>query len=96
MVEDAEQPLGLEALVITDALADQFDPPLRPVSGQADAGSRATTTELAARLNVSPPAASQHTATLRAAGLISTTRQGQRVIHTVTSLGTDLLNANHG
>ncbi|MFC5762139.1 ArsR/SmtB family transcription factor [Actinacidiphila bryophytorum] len=45
---------------------------------------------------MSPPAASQHTATLRAAGLISTTRQGQRVIHTVTSLGTDLLNANHG
>jgi DNA-binding transcriptional ArsR family regulator len=58
-------------------------------------GAGATTTELAARLNVSPPAASQHTATLRAAGLISTTRQGQRVIHTVTSLGTDLLNANH-
>ncbi|TWF73365.1 ArsR/SmtB family transcription factor [Kitasatospora viridis] len=57
-------------------------------------GDGRTTTELAARLQISAPAASQHTATLRAAGLITTTRHGQRVLHTVTALGTGLLEAN--
>ncbi|MGC0315987.1 ArsR/SmtB family transcription factor [Kitasatospora acidiphila] len=57
-------------------------------------GTGRTTTELAALLEVSAPAASQHTATLRAAGLITSTRHGQRVVHTLTPLGTNLLNAN--
>jgi DNA-binding transcriptional ArsR family regulator len=57
-------------------------------------GTGRTTTDLAAHLEVSASAASQHTATLRAAGLITSTRHGQRVVHTLTPLGTDLLNAN--
>ncbi|MBB4929010.1 ArsR/SmtB family transcription factor [Kitasatospora kifunensis] len=57
-------------------------------------GAGRTTTELAALLRVSTPAASQHTATLRAAGLIASTRHGQRVVHALTPVGTALLDAN--
>ncbi|WP_280683321.1 helix-turn-helix domain-containing protein [Kitasatospora sp. MAA19] len=57
-------------------------------------GAGCTTTELAVRLGVSAPAASQHTATLRAAGMITSIRDGQCVVHTLTPLGTGLLTAN--
>ncbi|MFG2822304.1 ArsR/SmtB family transcription factor [Kitasatospora sp. NPDC048365] len=50
-----------------------------------------STTELARRLNVSPAAASQHTAVLRGAELISTRRRGGAVLHSLTPLGADLL-----
>ncbi|AZS72387.1 hypothetical protein DDE74_16705 [Streptomyces lydicus] len=46
---------------------------------------------LAEKLGVSPAAVSQHTATLRNAGLISTRRSGSQVVHTVTALGRRLL-----
>jgi DNA-binding transcriptional ArsR family regulator len=54
-------------------------------------GSGCTTTELARRIGVSPAAASQHTAVLRRAGLITTHRHGSAVLHALTPLGTDLL-----
>ncbi|MFG2494793.1 ArsR/SmtB family transcription factor [Streptomyces caniferus] len=47
--------------------------------------------DLAEKLGVSPAAVSQHTATLRNAGLISTRRSGSQVVHTVTALGRHLL-----
>ncbi|WP_425541302.1 ArsR/SmtB family transcription factor [Streptomyces rimosus] len=47
--------------------------------------------ELAEKLGVTPGAISQHTATLRNAGLISTRRSGGRVVHTITALGRHLL-----
>ncbi|USQ85673.1 helix-turn-helix domain-containing protein [Streptomyces phaeoluteigriseus] len=50
-----------------------------------------STTELAARLGVSPPAASQHTKALRDARLITTSRRGSSVLHTATTLGRELL-----
>ncbi|MEV4611998.1 winged helix-turn-helix domain-containing protein [Kitasatospora sp. NPDC049258] len=50
-----------------------------------------STTELARRLAVSPASASQHTAVLRDANLITTRRRGGAVLHTLTPLGTDLL-----
>jgi DNA-binding transcriptional ArsR family regulator len=53
-----------------------------------------TTMDLAAALGIAPPSASAHTNTLRAAGLISTTRQGKSVRHALTPLGHDLLGAN--
>jgi DNA-binding transcriptional ArsR family regulator len=53
-----------------------------------------TTTALAATLGIAPPSASAHTNILRAAGLITTTRQGTRVQHAITPLGHDLLTAN--
>ncbi|MFI6843179.1 winged helix-turn-helix domain-containing protein [Kitasatospora sp. NBC_00085] len=51
-----------------------------------------TTTELAHRLNVSAASASQHATVLRNANLITTQRRGGAVLHTLTPLGTDLLN----
>ncbi|MFI1582617.1 ArsR/SmtB family transcription factor [Embleya sp. NPDC020630] len=50
-----------------------------------------TTTELARRLNVSPASASQHATVLRNARLITTTRRGGAVLHSLTSLGLELL-----
>jgi DNA-binding transcriptional ArsR family regulator len=40
-----------------------------------------TTTELAERLRVSAPAVSRHLAVLQAAGLITSERQGQKVLY---------------
>ncbi|MFJ9441086.1 ArsR/SmtB family transcription factor [Kitasatospora sp. NPDC101235] len=54
-----------------------------------------TNTELAERLGVSSAAVSQHTAVLRAAGLISTRRNRSHAVHTVTRLGHQLLRG-HG
>lgn len=49
------------------------------------------TTELARRLNVSIAAASEHATVLRNANLITTSRRGKSVVHTVTPLGAELL-----
>lgn len=50
-----------------------------------------STTELAQRLNVSIAMASEHATVLRNANLITTSRRGKSVVHTVTPLGTQLL-----
>ena len=50
-----------------------------------------TTTELARRLGVSAATVSAHTAALRGAGLISTSRAGKAVLHRRTTLGSLLL-----
>lgn len=52
---------------------------------------RRTTSELARDLDISLPSASEHARTLRAAGLITTEREGKAVLHSVTGLGVDLL-----
>jgi DNA-binding transcriptional ArsR family regulator len=52
-----------------------------------------TTTELADRAGISAAAASQHASVLRDAGLIVTRRQGGAVLHVLTPLGTELLEA---
>ncbi|MEF3113795.1 winged helix-turn-helix domain-containing protein [Streptomyces chrestomyceticus] len=49
--------------------------------------------ELTEKLKVTPAAISQHTSTLRKAGLIHTRRSGGRVVHTLTALGRCLLHA---
>jgi DNA-binding transcriptional ArsR family regulator len=59
------------------------------VLGSVAAG--CTTTELAARVGISAGAASQHATVLRAAGLITTRREGSAVRHTLTALGAALL-----
>jgi DNA-binding transcriptional ArsR family regulator len=51
-----------------------------------------TTSEVAQLCKVSLPAASQQTAVLRGAGLITTRRTGTAVLHELTALGEDLLN----
>ncbi|MFK0218717.1 DUF5937 family protein [Streptomyces vinaceus] len=50
-----------------------------------------TTSELARDLDISLPSVSEHTRTLRAAGLITTARDGKAVLHSATGLGVDLL-----
>lgn len=50
-----------------------------------------TTTTLARQVEISPSSASGHTATLRAAGLITSERHGQAVVHQISELGSALL-----
>jgi DNA-binding transcriptional ArsR family regulator len=50
-----------------------------------------TTSELGRRLGISPAAASQHTAILREAGLITSLRNVNMVVHSLTSLGAALI-----
>lgn len=52
---------------------------------------KCTTGELAGRLGVSPAGASQHTGVLRQAGLITTERSRNTVVHALTPLGHALL-----
>jgi DNA-binding transcriptional ArsR family regulator len=53
-----------------------------------------TTTELAMAARISPSSASEHATVLRAAGLVSSARHRQTVLHTLTSTGDSLLAAN--
>jgi len=53
-----------------------------------------TTTELARRAGVSASSASEHAAVLRGAGLVTSTPEGNRVRHSLTALGTALLDSN--
>jgi DNA-binding transcriptional ArsR family regulator len=53
-----------------------------------------TTGELARRVGVTAGSISQHTGILREAGLIRTTRTGLSVVHTLTPLGSSLLQAS--
>ncbi|ARF59528.1 transcriptional regulator [Streptomyces gilvosporeus] len=55
-----------------------------------------TTTQLARCLGVSNATASAHTAALRAAGLITTTRTGRSVLHEHTALGSLLVRRGEG
>lgn len=50
-----------------------------------------TTGELARRIGVSPATASHHATVLRAAGLISSHRDGVKIVHRLTAKGTTLL-----
>jgi DNA-binding transcriptional ArsR family regulator len=53
-----------------------------------------TTTELARALDIAPATASEHATVLRKSGLISTRRHRNTVLHTLTPLGTALIDAN--
>ena len=59
-------------------------------------GDGSTTSELARRVGVSAASVSQHTAVLREARLIHTSRVGKAVLHTITPLGVALLNESPG
>ena len=50
-----------------------------------------TTGELARRIGVSPATVSHHTSVLRAAGLISSHRNGVKILHRLTPRGSALL-----
>jgi DNA-binding transcriptional ArsR family regulator len=80
----ADRPGGLEALM---------GPTRAAVLVAVGECAGATTTQLAKRLSTSLPSISRHTAALRAAGLITTHRDGAAVLHAMTPLGTSLLEA---
>ena len=75
------------------------DAPLAALLGRTRAaaleviGDGCTTTELAKRLGVSTANASQHAKALRGAGLVTSLRDRNRMLHSVTRLGADLLGA---
>ncbi|MCX4869657.1 MULTISPECIES: ArsR/SmtB family transcription factor [Streptomyces] len=54
-----------------------------------------TTGQLAVRISASLPTASEQATVLRQAGLIATTRHGSGVLHTLTPLGSALLEGNY-
>ena len=59
-------------------------------------GTGATTSEIAHRLAISPASASEHATVLRNAGLITSGRERNTVIHALTPLGQTLLNGCGG
>ncbi len=77
--------------------ADPVDDSLRALLGPTRAGilalaaGRRSTSELADELEISAASASTHTRTLRAAGLLTTTRDGKTAVHSLTPLGQRLL-----
>jgi DNA-binding transcriptional ArsR family regulator len=50
-----------------------------------------STTEVAKRLRISPPSASEHATVLREATLVTTQRHGNMSLHSITPLGVALL-----
>ena len=74
-----------------DALADVLGPSRARILRLLD--HPRTTTELAAQAHLSLPTTSSHSAALRRAGLITTTRDGRSVQHTRTDLGRILAEA---
>ncbi|MGW0482644.1 ArsR/SmtB family transcription factor [Nonomuraea sp. NPDC003214] len=83
---------------VTDRSTDPGDV-LGPLLGRTRAAvlatlrDPATTTSVAERVGISLGSASQHTTVLRNAGLISTTRTGGAVLHTLSPLGQTLLHS---
>jgi DNA-binding transcriptional ArsR family regulator len=55
-------------------------------------GDGCSTTDLARRVGISPAAASQHATVLRNAGLITSHRDANMMLHTLTQLGISVLN----
>ena len=66
--------LGATRALVIAALADRGD----------------TTTGLARRLEISAASASEHASVLRAANLVTSVRDGNRVVHHLTTLGRPL------
>ncbi len=81
-----------------DAMPDESRQALRALLGNTRAsalaavGDGCTTSGLARRIGVSAAAASQHATVLRNAGLITSHRDRNMVVHSITPLGTAVLN----
>ena len=79
-----------------DALAALLGPTRATVLHLIAEAGPITTTELARRAAISPAAASQQATTLRGAGLTTSQRHANTVLHTITALGTALRNGDPG
>ena len=90
-------PVSVASHVLQDVGAEQGDP-LADLLGltracvlQACVGAPQTTTSLARVVGISNSSASEHAAVLRAAGLITSKRTANRVVHRATPIGTALM-----
>lgn len=77
-----------------DPLAGLLGRTRSAVLAEAARSGPATTSDIARRLAISVPSASEHLAVLRAAGLITSRRRGGAVLHRATGLGGQLLLAH--
>lgn len=59
-------------------------------------GRTLTTSELARRISISRASASEHASVLRSAGLVTSSREGPRVYHSLTSMGIQLATGRGG
>jgi len=91
-------PVPIHPLHHVPAVTPHADsPPLNGLPGPTRAAilragaTGSTTTEAARRAGVTPTTASHHTAVLRDAGLITSHRHANTVLHTLTPLGAALL-----
>jgi DNA-binding transcriptional ArsR family regulator len=101
MIDEPWQP----ALIYTPrGVGSLWAPPAEPDPGALDAligrrraailralGAPATTQDLAARLGASPAGVSEHLGVLRRAGLVSSQRDGRRVLYARTAAGEQML-----
>ncbi|MFD9075959.1 ArsR/SmtB family transcription factor [Streptomyces lasiicapitis] len=78
------------------ALAALLGPTRAAVLTSIAAHPGCSTKELALLAGVAPPNASQHATTLRRAGLVHTDRYRNTALHTLTALGTTLVDCPHG
>ena len=93
-VRHAAQPAGFDRgarRTPDNALADLLGPTRAAALAVLALG--CSTSELAARLGVTPSAVSKHTTVLRRAGLIITHRERNTVLHSLTPLGSALLDS---
>ncbi|GAB1510053.1 winged helix-turn-helix domain-containing protein [Actinophytocola sp. KF-1] len=90
-------PRATTAIAMLCGMAQPNDHALAALVGQTRAAAlralaeTCTTSELARRVNISSAGASQHATVLREAGLITTRRNRNTVLHTLTALGVALL-----
>ncbi len=93
-------PIPIVWQLLTDPADDVHRDPLGDLMGATRASvlqalheRQHTTSSLAKAIHVSAATASEHTAVLRAANLVTTTRQGNHVTHDLSALGQTLLNS---
>jgi len=90
-------PISVASQVLKEVVAEQGDP-LADLLGltracvlRACVGAPQTTTSLARVVGISNSSASEHAAVLRAAGLVTSERTANRVVHRATTIGTALM-----
>jgi DNA-binding transcriptional ArsR family regulator len=85
-------PIDAVASVVTAATTDSLAALLgRTRAAILEAADGATTSQIARRLAITLPMASKHLTVLRGAGLVMSTRAGNRLHHTHTQLGLAML-----
>jgi DNA-binding transcriptional ArsR family regulator len=93
VVYPVEAPAGLTGRPAADPLAGLFGRTRSAVLVQAARQGRHTTSSIARHAGISVSSASEHLSALRAAGLVSSRRDGGAIVHQATALGRNLASA---